>query len=437
MLELQSLETINYNGENFPEIIQKILSDNGVIFGGSSLIHDVYFPEEDWGERDYDLWCLKSSYSKIHSNLRRNKNAKKLKEEIFQYSHLKMEAIAEFKFNISENNSIKIQLINVGLSFDNMINNLDFSFISVLYDGTKIHFLKTTKQEVLEKKGNVLIFNNSSCSCGCCPNEDITQKTINRILKYEKRGFTFQNICPFCRSKKIHELTDTHLLKCKFKYKPTKYINNDFPEEKLPIIDELSISNNPEIITCCLSIYARTLQMEKFINLFNSQKHILKIHSQYYERLINDCLKNGLFTFFKLLFEFGKYDYENTGKFFLESCSRNYINISRYLAGIYERLKLEIFEDKIIEYKILSIFEYYLETNNPSILSKEMPNIQFTEIKYDDDGEEIICPICKFYPTNITLKCGHDFCDKCIILYFANEDNKKYKLKCAVCRTNI
>ena len=309
MFGIKPLQIKEYNGENFPKIIKELLyNPKKIIFGGSSLIHDLYFQSEDWGERDYDLWCVSSEFFKLKHKLFKDKNCKKIKEETFKYSHLKMEGISEYLYKISDEQSIKIQIINVGKSFEYMINNLDFSFISVIYDGENIHFLKTTEKEIMEKSGNVLSTKTNFCSCNLCHTKtDISAKTIGRIIKYKNRGFTFQNICPFCPNNQI--LSPNHIIKCQLKQDTNKYLLTDISNENEKIT-EIAKSQNPEIILCCLSIYARFLEMEQFINLFNEKKYLLNGNSENFKTLTEGCLRNGQYTFFKLLLEIDNYDEE-------------------------------------------------------------------------------------------------------------------------------
>lgn len=435
MDNLPIIDEITYDGIDLPIIINEILQEENVIFGGSSLIHDIYFKEEDWGERDYDLWCTEHSYFKIQRKLRINEKCKKIKEETYnsKYSHLRINSLCEYSYKNDDETKLKIQLINVGRNFKYMIKNLDFSFVSLIYDGTNLKFIFTTEQEIKEKKGCILIPNNNginTCSCGMCMrNNDISQKTILRIKKYQKRGFTFLNLCTFCKNYEI--LSFEHFNKCK-----CKKIEETKKNEEISTL--ASTTTNPELIICCLNFYAKNRLMEDFINLFNHKKELIQFHSQNFKKLLQFCADNGQYTFFKLLMEFWNTQLNYLIEEIFLNCGRkNYINICRYLSNKYPKLYINIFEDKITEYKILSIFEYYLEYNDANILTTEMPQIKFIEGKTNEDGSEAICPICKCFSSNIELSCGHDFCDKCIITYFANQHNKGTKLKCGVCRLNL
>ena len=44
------VETKKYNGSNFPPLVNEILRKykNKAFFGGSSLIHDAFFKDENW-----------------------------------------------------------------------------------------------------------------------------------------------------------------------------------------------------------------------------------------------------------------------------------------------------------------------------------------------------------------------------------------------------
>ena len=317
MESLSALEEKEYDGSNFPVIVNQLLTNDGVIFGGSSLIHDVYFREEDWGERDYDLWCLNSQYFKMQNHLRKE-NCKKIKEERYEnrYGRLKINGICEYIYKIDDTTKIKIQLINVGNDFSLMVKNLDFTFVSVIYDGKKIKFFNTIEKEIIEKKGNVLIYRNNGCTCDRCKRtSEISEKTAKRIEKYQKRGFTFFNLCQFCSNK---VLSFKHFIKCRNLLEDDK-----LKEDGSDNILELGLaSDNPEIIYCCLYYFSKIYDSESFMSLFNCKKHLLQKHHTNYYELINNFVRNGKYTYFRCFFEnasysFGEKDVQN---FFELSC---------------------------------------------------------------------------------------------------------------------
>ena len=112
---------------------------------------------------------------------------------------------------------------------------------------------------------------------------------------------------------------------------------------------------------------------------------------------------------------------------FRNACAYNCINIARYISSHSQRYELLIFEDRIYQHNILTVFEHYVKYKKIQVVLDEYPSI--TLVDSEEDNEESICSICKENQSNIRLPCGHEFCD-CIFTYFVTSFSKK----CGICR---
>jgi predicted enzyme involved in methoxymalonyl-ACP biosynthesis len=88
---------------------------------------------------------------------------------------------------------------------------------------------------------------------------------------------------------------------------------------------------------------------------------------------------------------------------------------------------LLIFEDRIYEHNILTVFEHYVKTKKIQAVLDEYPGI--TLFENQEENEDSICSICNQNQKNIRLPCGHEFCD-CIFSYFVTS----FSMKCGICR---
>ena len=439
---INPIETKKYDGSNFPSIVNEILRKykNKAFFGGGSLIHDAFFKDEHWQSRvDYDIWCNDSIYQNIISDLiEKNFNMSiNSKYSNKYYEKFNIKELTEFTFEIDKKEYI-IQLINIGNYFLNLINKIDFTFNTVFYNGEELIFFRTTEADVLQKRGYLQVdVITNECECEECKNKNISQKQIQRIEKYKSRGFHITNFCPFCETigpeKKYKIITVLHFQTCVLNLADPLYILrlNDDQFEK--IIHMGYTSNNSDVILCCLNIIARTLHMEEFISLFHEKKHLLDIHTILFNDILIDFTVQGQYTFFKLFFDLLKIKTSiietNIQILFRKACYYNCINIALYISSHSDRYELSIFEDKIYEHNILTVFEHYVKYKNIQIILDEYPG-KITILDEDsmNQEEDTICSICNANPSNIRLRCGHRFCD-CIFNYFA----ASCSMKCGIC----
>jgi hypothetical protein len=438
------IEIKKYDGSNFPPLVNEILRKykNKAFFGGSSLLHDAFFKDEHWTTRiDYDIWCKDSVYQNILSDIE-EKGLVKIHDSKYDFKYyqtFKIKELADFAFEIDRKQYI-IQFINIGSSFLSLIDKIDFTFNTVLYNGEYLIFFRTTEEDVLQKRGDLQIdLITNKCPCEECKDKKVSQKQISRISKYRARGFEITNFCPFCKPQDNNIITVKHFQLCVLNitrpYPPyVLYLEDDQFQKIMDIGRE---STNPNIILCCLNIIARTLNMEEFLSLFHDKQcsGILNTNSRLFIDILIDFTINGQYTFFKLFFDLLKKNIRLTATpiqiLFGKACEYNCINIARYISSHSERYELSIFEDRIYEHKILTIFEHYVKYKKIQAILDEYPGITVFE-NHEEDNEESICSICHENQTNIRLQCGHEFCD-CIFSYFVTS----FSTKCGLCRGGI
>ena len=431
---------IEYDGDLFPESVRSILSENrgDVIFGGSSLIHDLYFREERW-ERDYDIWCNQKAYMKLKIDFLRNENYRKLKEEIFTsnsselyYSNFKTKGLCEYMID-----DIKIQLINIGERLDvrKIVENIDFTFNTIFYDGLKLIFFDTSEEEIKSKQGNFRFKYYGKFLTSLDIYElKLKEKEASRIQKYKKRGFNINNLCPFCG--KINYLNHCYI--CIFR-RLSINLNKDVLTtgkgitdiQKEGLIKLMNEYPREDIIYCCLMGILSTGDYELFENQFELRRDIMNVYSDNFYVILDYLGENGYYRYFKKFFDLVEpflveYSYEKINDIFKCAGRRNYLNVVKLISSRLPRFRYEIFEDKIVKYKFLSIFECYFEIKDLKII---LDNLSF--IKECKDETEEICGICHTNFPNLSLICNHRFCENCLLTYFSMN---KHKLSCPMCR---
>jgi len=169
-----------------------------------------------------------------------------------------------------------------------------------------------------------------------------------------------------------------------------------------------------------LLLSVRTLRFELFHEIW--KQYEFNKEERLYTKILYMFVSEGFFTGFKMLID-KVTDNVLLETLFNKACDYNYINIARYFNQMSRRYQLQIMEDKIYKHKYLNIFEYYLETEDLTIILNEIKNISLTT-------SEEICPICKAYDCNIKTSCNHEFCDKCLFGFWASSE----KQSCPLCR---
>ena len=128
------------------------------------------------------------------------------------YEKFNIKELTEFTFEIDKKEYI-IQLINIGNSFVTLIDKIDFTFNTVLYNGEELLFFRTNEADVMQKKGYLQIdVITNECECDECKNIKVSQKQIRRIEKYILRGFNFTNFCPFCSVSSVSSLKNYKII---------------------------------------------------------------------------------------------------------------------------------------------------------------------------------------------------------------------------------
>jgi hypothetical protein len=432
------IEIKKYDGANFPPIVNEIVRKykNKAFFGGGSLLHDAFFKDEHWVSRvDYDIWCKNDIYQNILSEIE-DKQLHKIhhsKYDTKYYQMFNIKELAEFTFEIDRKEYI-IQFINIGLNFYSLINKIDFTFNTVFYNGDYLIFFKTTEANVLQKRGDLQIdIITNKCECPDCKDKKVSQKQIARIQKYKARGFEITNFCPFCSPCDYKLITVQHFQLCVLNLAYPPYVLHLEDVQFQKILKLGRETTNPNIILCCLNIIARTLHMEEFLSLFHDKQcpTIFDINSRLFNDILIDFTINGQYTFFTLFFDLLKTNIRITAMpiqiLFRKACAYNCINIARYISSHSERYELSIYEDRIYQHNILTIFEHYVKTKKIQAVLDEYPSI--TLFEKQEENEDSICSICKENQCNIRLQCGHEFCD-CIFTYFVTS----FSMRCGICR---
>jgi hypothetical protein len=433
------IETKKYDGSNFPPLVNEILRKykNKTFFGGGSLLHDAFFKDEHWITRiDYDIWCYDLIYQNILSDIE-DKGLHKIHHSKYDekyYDMFNLKEIAEFTFEIDRKQYI-LQLINIGSNFFSVINKIDFTFNTVLYNGEDLIFFKTTEEDVLQKRGDLQVdVITNKCPCEECKDKKVSQKQISRITKYKARGFEITNFCPFCKPEDNNIITVLHFQSCVLNISFPPYIFQLEDAKFQKIMDIVRESTNPNVILCCLNIIARTLHMEEFLSIFYDKQcsSIFNTNSRLFNEILIDFTINGQYTFFKLFFDLLKTKIRITATpiqiLFRKACAYNCINIALYISSHSERYELSIYEDRIYQHNILTVFEHYVKYKKIQAVLDEYPSITVFD-KPEEENEESICSICKENQCNIKLPCGHEFCD-CIFSYFVTS----FSTKCGICR---
>jgi Zn finger protein HypA/HybF involved in hydrogenase expression len=432
------IEIKKYDGSNFPSHVNEILLKykNKAFFGGSSLLHDAFFKDEHWASRiDYDIWCKDSVYQNILSDIE-DKGLVKIhhsKYDAKYYQTFKIKELADYGFEIDRKQYI-IQVINIGSCFYSLIDKIDFTFNTVLYNGENLVFFKTTEADVLKKRGELQIeVITNRCTCEECKGKKVSQKQISRIHKYKARGFEITNFCPFCKSDDYKIINVSHFQSCILNLSFPPYVLQLEDAQFQKILDIVRESTNPNVILCCLNIIARTLHMEEFLSVFHEKQcsTIFDTNSRLFNDILIDFTINGQYTFFTLFFDVLKTKIHITATpiqiLFRKACAFNCINIARYISSHSQRYELSIYEDRIYQHIILTVFEHYVKYKKIQAVLDEYPGI--TLFENQEENEESICSICNENQSNIRLPCGHRFCD-CIFSYFVTS----FSTKCGICR---
>ena len=428
-------QTRNFGGEGLPDFVNEILNlkPGKIFFGGSSLIHDLYFPDEEW-KRDYDIWCHSSEFKLIKDYLQKS-NYQNIATIENNYQDSNIKNIENYQVNQNI-----LQIINVS-QIKKIVDKIDFSFNTVFYDGIKLYFVKTSEEDIKNKIGEYLYQPHLECSCYCCQDTD---KILNeRINKYQSRGFTFKNFCPLCPPKKL--LTLNHLMICVFKKMEIIYdvnlINLSINKD---LIKSLNFLENQQEVKEYFQFLLKEHQENKylygFLVLFNNffeptnlEPSLVYFNQNYLELILLYIGKLGLTSLFQQFYQCyqSKYSSQKFEKKVLETiCYENNVETAKYLSSLNPKISLKIQGDFIYSYEIKSLFQCFLENNKIEILINGIKNSQIS-----NNQEE--CFICNKNKNDISLSCNHSFCGACLAEYYHLKELKKEKLQCPMCRSEV
>ena len=455
------------------DIIKKVLTTfPDACWGGSSVLHDVILPPNEsttnksWEIRDFDIYCFDKDYNKIRLFLQTCPTVYFLRSiqtiKKMSYTNMDIKSLTEFSIKFKNGIQRKLQLVNVGiqLNYLNLINSIDLSFCSVVVSNNTIYYLKTTKNDVLEKKGTLLI--QPSCMCDSCIKNNkirLNHKIIQRIKKYRARGFTIMNICQFCDySMNIIE----HVPCCLYEKLFDKRINNLYYILNGRDKSKLEIDEINRLISYSHQYKDNSVILLTIYSIFSYFKRIDLLHSFWAEikgtidiSLVMKCsqqlVKDGLYTGFRLLFEhlfphhINSIDIDDRNKYInslMETViERNYIQCALLIQLHIPTIELNIYEDRLFNWKHRVIYEMLFELINQEDSSQEeidslIKTIPFVEkLTETDPAIQTTCPICKYDDCSTKIiPCGHSFCQNCIILQLMTTYEKIKKEMCPCCR---
>ena len=419
------VNTISYkkcwNGNSLPKLVKNILTNFNLFLSGSSLVHDRYFPEEVWVNRDYDIWGSKEEINDT-INYVKTMNPNVSCEYIFagelfmNYSHVR--SIVNIKID-----DLKLQFLEFATNktINDIVNNIDFTFLKLYFHKGEIYYF-VNEENIVNRVGDICIKNNISASI------PKNSKLETRIQKYRFRGFSFNNICKCCFQCLSPNIN--HYIGC---------IRNKLANFHMQAVIKFSLEYpNNKLFIAILSTFIRTYNPEDFIKLyyFYSEKGIkINIHEEN-DYLFELACKNGMATICKFLYSISLDKDEkctinivtNYHSIFKYVTSRHFIETSKFLCKIYPEYSIKVVDDKIVKAEIETIFDFYTRTKDKKKVIERLSN-NFTE--YHKETMEL-CPICKSSDAEVTSSCQHHFCLTCLTLWLKNNNRE-----CPYCQTEF
>jgi len=161
-------------------------------------------------------------------------------------------------------------------------------------------------------------------------------------------------------------------------------------------------------------------------------------------------IKEGLYTGFRLLFEHLFPHHINTIKsddrinyiqqLMQTIIQQNYIQCALLIQSQIPTIELNIYEDRLFNWKNRVVYEILFELINKEDSSQDeidtlMKTIPFVEkLTESDPAVQTTCPICKYDDCSTKMICGHSFCQNCIILQLMTMYETSRKEMCPCCR---
>ena len=444
-------------------------------WGGSSVLHDIVLPliektDKSWDTRDFDIYCLEKDYEKIISFLKTCPNVSFSRTipniKMMRYANLEIKGLTEYRIKITGSFEKKLQLVNIGnySDYSNLYNSIDLSFCSVVVSNNMVYYLRTTKSDILAKRGILL---RTPCMCSTCVKSNknrLNPKISQRVKKYRLRDFTIMNICQFCD---YSMNTMEHVPCCLANKLFNKYFDSLHCILYSPTnTSKLGIDEINRLISYSHQ-YKDSITQLSIYSIFAYFKRIDLLHSFWEEaktliiviplmKCSEQLINEGLYTGFRLLFEFfihHKIDriHSDELKEYIQILmnivvERNYIQCAILIQSYIPTIELNIYEDKLFDWKHRIIYELLFEMindeSNPDDNSNEIDllikTIPFVEkLPEDDPSREMTCPICKYDNCSKKMACGHSFCQNCIILQLMSSYTNLKKEMCPCCRTEF
>jgi len=458
------------------EYIRKLLNTfPDACWGGSSVLHDVVFSpiestNKTWDARDFDIYCFEHDYNKIILFLKTCPTVYFLRTiptiNKISYANLDIKGLTEYMIKPNGFGSglqRKLQLVNLGkkLNYSDLAKAVDLSFCSVVVSNNTIYYLRTTKTDVLEKRGTLLI---KPCMCESCLKNNRNQlnsKMVQRVKKYRARGFTITNICQFC-DYSMNTVEHTQL--CLAGKLINKTIKSDglysilvgYDKSKLEI-DEINqlisyshqYKNDSVILLSIYSIFTYFKRIDLLHSFWDEIKSSIDISSLM--KCSQLLIKDGLYTGFRLLFEhlfphhINAIQAEERTNYIQQlmeiTIKQNYIQCALLIQSRIPTIELNIYEDRLFTWKNRVVYEILFELINTEESSQDeidslMKTIPFVEkLEATDPALQTTCPICKYDDCSTKMiPCGHSFCQNCIILQLMTTYETSRKEMCPCCR---
>ena len=425
MDKIQFISVSPYNGEKFPPLVNLLLQKFNLVFSGSSLIHDLYFPTEHWGKRDYDLWCNSENFNDVNRYLCMNGNVpikmlhlgnkfceikSKRKTMIDRrrrmYVNFDLVGLSEYMVD-----GIKLQFINYGNRdcIQELINSFDFSFLQVFYDGKNLYYSNNP-----EDSSNKIGFINNNFK-------------RERLEKYKNRGFKFTNLCFNCDK---YKTADSHRILCSNCLNQIKFdsANKFIALEKfinIPKIEEkINSLLQKEQLGSAINMMIYTKQVNKAKELIEKLKDWIIESPKNIIRTIEIIAELQLTETFKKIYSLVKDKLtieEKNG--LLDKCNLNMLIFLQEIDDLY----LERIEDYVLTKKFFTNEEKAEQHKDIIYL---LDDNKFGIVRGTNNED---CPICYANITNAKkVNCGHYFCTKC--LYKIIYERPQNERKCGLCR---
>ena len=405
-----------WDGDSLPKNVKNILDNNDLFLTGSSLIHDHYFLNENWEDRDYDIWGNRDDINAAIDYLKKTNDNIEIEELDDKESEYKYEFLISSIKNV-KCGDLLIQFLEFYLGTDiyYVIENTDFSFLKLYYHKNYIYYF-VDENDIKQRVGTISKKYSKTSM-------DPTNKIMQRVKKYHFRWFNFTNLCKSCH--KYAEPDIAHYKNCIRK----KYLHNQIDQV---LKFSLSYPDN-KLFIAILTTFITSKIPEDFIKLYNyyTKNHNIKIniHDED-DYLFRYAAIRGMATICKFLYMISLDENQNSKiniskgnhMTFNQVVNLNYIKTAEFLCLVFPEYSMKIVDDIIVDYEIESLFDIYARTKDKNIVIKKLKG----ECKLCENNEDEICAICKTAQVEASLKCNHNFCMTCLTLWLNHNQSCPY-----------